>query len=178
MIELLYESTDRNQMEAPDNITVHPTSGEMFVCEDGQGTDFIRVVTPEGLAFPFARVALTPDDLRQKGLPNVADTVGEIRGSAPDGKIDTEDAGACFSSDGRTLFFNIQGVSMTIAVSGPFRQGLGVGGTAPGTRAMALAQPPADWLPAMADDVVARGALLGYSPAETAALRHLGFDLS
>src|SRR5687768_15980358 len=76
MIELLYESTDRNQLEAPDNITVHPTSGEIFVCEDGQGTDFIRAVTPEGLAFPFARVALTPDDPRQRGLPNVADTVG------------------------------------------------------------------------------------------------------
>ena len=36
---------------------------------------------------------------------------------------------------------------------------------------------PADWLPAMSDDLVARGALLGYAPAETAALRHFGFDL-
>ena len=178
MIELLYESADRNQMEAPDNVTVHPTSGEIFVCEDGQGTDFIRVVTPEGLAFPFARVAVTSDDPRQRGLPNMGDTVGEIRGSAPDGKVDAEDAGACFSPDGRTLFFNIQGLSMTIAVSGPFRRGMSVGGTSLGTRAMALAQPPADWLPAMSDDLVARGALLGYSPAETAALRHLGFDLS
>jgi len=177
MIELLYEVSDRNEMESPDNITVHPGSGDVYVCEDGPGTDFIRVVTAEGRAFPFGRVAMTTEDPRQKGLSGITDTVGEVRGSPPDGRMDGEDAGACFSADGRVLFFNIQAPSMTIAVTGPFRQGSAAGGTALGPRAMALTQPPAAWLPPMSDTLLARGAQMGYSPTEVAALQHFGFDL-
>jgi uncharacterized protein len=176
MIELLYEVSDRNEMEGPDNITVHPGSGDLFVCEDGPGTDFIRVVTAEGRTFPFARVAMMTEDPRHKGFAGVTDTAGEVRGSQADGRMDGEDAGACFSPDGRVLFFNIQAPSMTIAVTGPFRQALATGGSALGARAMSLSQPPAAWLPPMGDAVLARGAELGYSPTEVAALRHLGFD--
>ncbi len=177
MIELLYEVSDRNELEGPDNITVHPASGDLFVCEDGAGTDFIRVVTPEGRAFPFARVSMRTDDPRHAGFPGITDTVGEVMGSGADGRIDNEDAGACFSADGRTLFFNIQAPSMTIAVTGPFRQGLAAAGLALGGRALSLTQPPAAWLPAMSDALIARGAELGYAPTEIAALRHFGFDL-
>ena len=133
MVELFYESWDRAELEGADNVTVHPTSGDLYVCEDGPGTDALRVVTPEGAAFPFARVALSPEDPRHAGGPGIADTVGEVPGSPPDGRIDGEDAGACFSPDGRVLFLNVQAPSMTLAVWGPFRQGPRGGGPAPGT---------------------------------------------
>jgi secreted PhoX family phosphatase len=177
MIELFYEGTDANDVERPDNITVHPTSGDLYVCEDGPGTDFIRLVTPEGASYPFARVAITPADPRQAGLSGTTDTVGEIADTPPDGRIDAEDAGACFSPDGRVLFFNIQPPSMTIAVWGPFRQGALAGGSGPGSRAMAAAAPPPGWLPDLGGALLARGAELGYSPMEVAALRHAGIPL-
>ena len=177
MVELLYESWDRAELEGADNVTVHPTSGDLYVCEDGPGTDALHVVTPEGVAFPFARVALSPQDPRHAGGPGIADTVGEVPGSPPDGRIDGEDAGACFSPDGRVLFLNVQAPSMTIAVWGPFRQGPRGGGAAPGTRAMAAAAPPPGWLPPLGEDVLGRGAEYGYRPTETAALRALGIDL-
>ena len=177
MIELFFESTARDDMERPDNVTVHPTSGDLYVCEDGPGTDLLRLVTPEGQVFPFARVAVAPDDVRQRGLAGTTDTVGEVDGSPPDGRIDAEDAGVCFSPDGRVLFFNIQPPSMTLAVWGPFRQGAAAGGTGPGRRAMARAAPPAGWLPDLGGDLLARGAELGYAPTEVAALRHLGVPL-
>jgi uncharacterized protein len=180
MVELFYESWDRAEMEGPDNVTVHPTSGDLYVCEDGPGTDFLRVVTPEGAAFPFARIALAPDDPRHAGGPGITDTVGEVPGTPPDGRIDGEDAGACFSPDGRVLFFNIQAPSMTVAVWGPFRPGvpgLRLGAAAPGPRAMAFAAPPPGWLPPMSDHLLGRGAEYGYRPTETAALRAMGVDL-
>lgn len=177
MIELFYESTDPHALERPDNITIHPTSGDMYVCEDGPGTDFIRVVTPEGIAFPFARVAFSPSDPRHAGGPGITDTAGEVQGTPADGRADGEVAGVCFSPDGRVLFFNIQAPSMVIAVWGPFRQGAAAGGTGPGARAMARAQPPAGWLPDLGADLLGRGAELGYRPTEVAALRHFGIPL-
>lgn len=176
MVELFYESYDRAEMEAPDNVTIHPTSGDMYVCEDGPGTDLLRVVTPEGASYPFARVALSPEDPRHKGGPGITDTVGEVPGTPPDGRMDGEDAGVCFSPNGQVMFFNIQAPSMTIAVWGPFRQSTRGGGTGPGTRAMAAAAPPPGWLPPLTDDVLGRGAEYGYRTTEIAALRAMGID--
>jgi secreted PhoX family phosphatase len=175
-IELFYESWDRAELEGPDNLTVHPTSGDLYVCEDGPGTDFLRLVTPEGAAFPFARVALSPEDPRHAGGPGIVDTAGEVPGAPPDGRMDGEDAGVCFAPDGRVLFLNLQAPSMTLAVWGPFRQGPRGGGAAPGARAMAAAAPPPGWLPPLGADALARGAEYGYRPTETAALRAMGID--
>jgi hypothetical protein len=132
------------------------------VCEDGPGTDLLRLVTPEGQIFPFARVAIAPEGPRQRGLAGTADTAGETAGSPPDGRV---------------MFFNIQPPSMTLAIWGPFRQGAAAGGSGPGRRAMARAAPPAGWLPALGGDLLARGAELGYAPTEVAALRHFGIPL-
>jgi len=101
MIELFYERTDPHALERPDNSPLHPTSGDMDICEDGPGTDCIRVVTPEGLAFPFAPMALSPHDPRHGGGPGIADTAREGQGTPPGGPADAELAGGGFAPAGR-----------------------------------------------------------------------------
>jgi secreted PhoX family phosphatase len=79
-LTLLFESPSREVLDSPDNLCVSPRGG-LVLCEDGGGVQFLRGLTPDGLIFDLAR------------------TDGES----------AETAGACFSPDGRTLFFNIQG---------------------------------------------------------------------
>ncbi|MEH2098166.1 alkaline phosphatase PhoX [Nostoc sp.] len=78
-IELFVESQSKNELDMPDNIVVAPF-GDLILCEDGDGENFLRGVTPDGELYNFARNALN----------------------------DSEFAGACFSPDGHTLFVNIQ----------------------------------------------------------------------
>ncbi|HEU0302469.1 MAG TPA: alkaline phosphatase PhoX [Longimicrobium sp.] len=79
-LTLLFESPSHEVLDSPDNLCVSPRGG-LVLCEDGGGIQFLRGLTRDGLIFDFAR------------------TDGES----------AETAGACFSPDGRTLFFNIQG---------------------------------------------------------------------
>ena len=91
---------------------IHPHHGERFsnclagggivLCEDGYTSpQYVRGLTPDGRIFDFAA--------------NLAD----------DGEV----AGATFSPDGRTLFFNVQWYTragipgMTFAVWGPWEKG-------------------------------------------------------
>ncbi|MGH9903431.1 MAG: alkaline phosphatase PhoX, partial [Pyrinomonadaceae bacterium] len=87
LLKLFYESTSASVLEAPDNILVSPRGG-LVLCEDGGGVNFVRGLTPQGTVFNFAS------------------RVGS----------NTEAAGACFSRDGQTLFFNYQGTGETYAV--------------------------------------------------------------
>ncbi|MGH3090498.1 MAG: alkaline phosphatase PhoX [Rubrobacteraceae bacterium] len=100
---LIFESESPEMLDAPDNITVSPRGG-IVICEDGDGEQFLRGLTPEGNIFDFAL--------------NI--------------KNDREFAGACFSPDGETLFVNIQGdtrepgpgnLGMTFAIWGPWEDG-------------------------------------------------------
>jgi secreted PhoX family phosphatase len=75
----------------PDNVTVSP-SGHVFVAEDGLAGNFLRHVTAEGRIVDVARCA--------------AGT--------------TEFAGPCFAPDGQTMFVNLQGDGLTLAIRGPF----------------------------------------------------------
>jgi secreted PhoX family phosphatase len=77
---------------APDNITVAPW-GDLVLCEDGGGEEFLWMVSKNLGVFRFARNAVSG---------------GEF-------------AGACFARNGRTLFVNIQSPGMTFAITGPFR---------------------------------------------------------
>ncbi len=90
-LELFIEPNDSALIENADNLTVAP-SGELFVCED-RGTKTARLigVTPSGQPFVFAACHLK-----------------------------SELAGATFSPDGSTLFFNLQKPGLTIAVTGPW----------------------------------------------------------
>lgn len=90
-LELFYESTDKNDLEMPDNITITPW-GDLWIAEDGGGNDRIIGLTPEGNIYPFAE--------------------NQFNGS--------EFAGPVFSPDGNTLFVNMQSPGITFAIWGPF----------------------------------------------------------
>ena len=94
-LELFFESVSTHQFNFGDNLTVAP-NGHLVVCED-QYTEkvdnFLRGITPEGHAYPLARL-----------------------------RLQTELAGACFSPDGATLFVNVYAPTKTLAITGPWDQ--------------------------------------------------------
>ena len=94
-LELFFESVSTRQFNFGDNLTVAP-NGHLVVCED-QYTEkvdnFLRGITPEGHAYPLARL-----------------------------RLQTELAGACFSPDGTTLFINVYAPTKTLAITGPWDQ--------------------------------------------------------
>ncbi len=93
---LVYESTDPDLLQSPDNLCVSPTSGGLVLCEDGSGPDMLRGLTPRGEIFDLAAL-------------NSGNT--------------SELAGATFSPDGQVLFFNVQTPGVTYAVTGPWSRG-------------------------------------------------------
>jgi len=93
-LELFVEPDDGTLVENADNLTMAPW-GDLVVCEDGTGEDFLVGVTPEGELYKLARCAGSSSEL----------------------------AGACFSPDGSTFFVNIQADGLTLAIQGPWAQG-------------------------------------------------------
>ncbi|NET36034.1 MAG: DUF839 domain-containing protein [Cyanothece sp. SIO1E1] len=90
-VELFVESANRWMLDYPDNLTVAPF-GDLMVCEDGWGEQFIVGITPKGEYYRFARNALNMSEF----------------------------AGICFSPDYRTMFVNIQRPGITLAIWGPW----------------------------------------------------------
>lgn len=80
-------------LAAPDNICVAPF-GDLFLCEDGSGTEYVVGVNKAGELYRFAENIL--------------------------GDGGSEFAGACFSPSGKTLFVNNQGAGITFAIWGPW----------------------------------------------------------
>tara|TARA_X000001036_G_scaffold42743_1_gene34241 strand:+ start:647 stop:2032 length:1386 start_codon:yes stop_codon:yes gene_type:complete len=91
-LELLVEPVDSEIMDMCDNITVAPW-GDMIICEDGKGTDYLLGIHPDGTIYKLAKNALN----------------------------DKEFAGGVFSPDGSILFVNIQLPGMTLAITGPWQ---------------------------------------------------------
>lgn len=89
VLELLARSDDRDRLDMPDNICVAPW-GELFMAEDGDGDNYVRVLRPTGEVVDFGRTRLS------------------------------QLAGVCFAPDGQTMFLNLQDIDTTIAVRGPF----------------------------------------------------------
>ena len=98
-LHLLFGSTGdpESSPNAPDNITVSPYDGVM-IAEDGKGNPNLLGATPGGEVFVFAQ--------SQSKIENA------------------EFAGPAFSSDQQTLFVNLMGPGLTLAVQGPFTQQL------------------------------------------------------
>jgi secreted PhoX family phosphatase len=90
-LELFVEPDDDTKLDMGDNLTVAPW-GELVVCEDGPGEQFLRLVDRNGEVWPLARNAANQSEF----------------------------AGATFSPDGSTLFVNVQVPGMTLAVTGPW----------------------------------------------------------
>ena len=106
-LRLLFESPGSEVLNAPDNLCVSPRGG-LVLCEDGSGLEFIHGLTTDGTIFRFAK-----NDVVLSGEHNGIS--GDFRGS--------EFAGACYSPDGRWLFFNVQSPGITFAVTGHWGQG-------------------------------------------------------
>lgn len=94
-LTLIFESPSAEVLDGPDNVLVTPRGG-LILCEDGDDEQFLRGLTPRGEIFDFAKNRLN----------------------------DSEFAGACFSPDGDTLFVNIQSPGLTLAVWGPWEEGV------------------------------------------------------
>jgi len=90
-VELYIEPNNSGVLDNPDNIVVFPNR-DIFLCEDGDGTDFIVGITPTGSLYKFARNRLNTSEF----------------------------AGVCFSPDGQTMFANIQSPGITFAIWGPW----------------------------------------------------------
>ena len=88
-VELFVESPGSDVLDYPDNLTLAPF-GDLIVCEDGAGEQFLVGITPSGKYYKFARNALN----------------------------NSEFAGVCFSPDGQTMFVNIYYPGMTLAIWG------------------------------------------------------------
>jgi len=100
MLTLLFESPDREVLDMPDNICLHPTKSFLFICEDsdyvvsgGTPDNLIRILTPDGRIVNFAKNI----------TPNFSSS---------------EFAGSTFSKDGETLFLNLQSIGVTLAIWG------------------------------------------------------------
>lgn len=87
------ESPNGDVLEHPDNLALAPW-GDLYMAEDGPGSQFVRGLSPRGVIFDVARNAAG---------------YGEI-------------AGVCFSPDGKALFLNLQRDGYTLAVTGPFER--------------------------------------------------------
>ena len=92
-VELFIEPNDGTLVESADNLTAAPW-GDLIVCEDGTGDDYLFGVTPAGETYKFGH--------NQAGM-------GEF-------------AGSCFSPDGTTLFVNMQLQGLTLAITGPWER--------------------------------------------------------
>ena len=103
---MIYQSTNPETLRNPDNIVIVPQTGDILLCEDAGGTQFIRGLSPDGGMYDFARTNTNQ----------------------------TEFCGACFDRGGHTLYVNQQGdrgalpdgppggQAVTYAIYGPFRE--------------------------------------------------------
>ena len=90
-LELFLEPNDHELVENADNLCVAPW-GDLIVCEDAGRKNHLVGVTPEGQLYHFGLNVFSNSEL----------------------------AGSCFSPDGQTLFVNIQGDGLTLAITGPW----------------------------------------------------------
>ena len=91
-LTLLYESPGGDTLDMCDNLAIAPW-GDLILCEDGLGDQYLRGLTPDGQIYDLARNAHASR---------------------------AEFCGACFSPDGRTMFVNVQTPGFTFAISGPW----------------------------------------------------------
>ncbi|WP_299409689.1 alkaline phosphatase PhoX [Acaryochloris sp. IP29b_bin.148] len=90
-LTLFAEPNDPGILDYPDNLVMAPF-GDLFLCEDGRGEQFIRGINAQGQLYRFARNALNDKEL----------------------------AGVCFARNPLILFVNLQTPGITFAIWGPF----------------------------------------------------------
>ncbi len=91
-LTLIYESQSADTLDLCDNLALAPW-GDIILCEDGLGSQYLRGLTPDGKIYDFAKNAH---------------------------KDESEFCGACFSPDGQTMFVNVQNPGTTFAITEPW----------------------------------------------------------
>lgn len=114
IIRLLFDSSGHELVSGPDNIIMSPR-GSLVICEDrltrDRASQRILGLNDKGRLFPFCQVNRELDgsfgghDLRATALKS-------------------EWAGVTFSLDGNWLFCNIFNPGVTLAINGPWQEGL------------------------------------------------------
>ncbi len=107
-LRLVFESPGAHVLNMPDNLVVSPRGG-LVLCEDGTTNPCVHGLTRDGQIVRFAR--------------NNVILNGEHGGIVGDFRA-MEFAGATFSPDGRWLFLNVQSPGFTVAITGPWEQGI------------------------------------------------------
>jgi secreted PhoX family phosphatase len=108
-LTLVVESDSQDILDYPDNVCFSPRGG-LVLCEDGDRRGMlIQGLSAHGELFPLVRNNVVLD-----GSPN--GIVGDYRAG--------EMAGACFSPDGKWLFANVYHPGFTVAITGPWQEGL------------------------------------------------------
>ena len=92
-LTLIAQAQGDGDFDHPDNVTVSPW-GDIFLAEDGDAPNGVRVLKPDGRLLYFARNVMNDGD--------------------------SEVTGICFSPDGKWMFLNIQWEDLTLAITGPF----------------------------------------------------------
>ncbi len=130
-LTLVFESPSEMVLDGPDNITVNPHGG-LVLCEDGDGDQFLRGITPKGEIFDFAKNL--QNDSEWAGATFISADRGndedeDDRGRRDEGENDERQRGHL------TLFVNRQGTTrganpptpgsegITFAIWGPWKQG-------------------------------------------------------
>ncbi len=107
-LKLIYESVDPAVLDYPDNVVLSPRGG-LVLCQDAKrDRQKLFGLTAGGKLFSFAEQNVVLDGTR--GFS------GDFRGA--------EWAGACFSPDGKWLFANVYSPGFSVAITGPWREGL------------------------------------------------------
>ncbi len=111
---LVYQSPGHSIISAPDNIIMSPR-GSLVLCEDRVSLNtrgqIIAGLTRAGDLFRFCQI--NPNLSGTYGGHNLATTA-----------LHSEWAGVTFSGDGQWLFVNIYNPGVTVAITGPWQQGL------------------------------------------------------
>lgn len=145
-LELFYESADRSDLQQPDNLREQPGTGDLVYCEDRSGGD-------------------EPNKLVIQAV------TGEVVTFAVD-MTGSELAGASWDPSGRRLFVNIHDAGLTVAVEGPFREGLAA-------QRLGAHVPPRGGVRRADPDLLARAARdRGMGELEVEAALGLGLDLA
>ncbi|MCZ8063904.1 alkaline phosphatase PhoX [Silanimonas sp.] len=108
-LQLVFESPAQETLYYPDNLAMSPRGG-LILCQDSYRKEAQSLfgLTPEGGLFQFAE---------NNGIyENFHGLTGDYSNS--------EFAGACFSPDGRWLFVNVYTPGFTVAITGPWKEGL------------------------------------------------------
>jgi len=113
-LSLVYESPAHDYFSGPDNIVMSPR-GSLVICEDRVNRDraaqSLAGLTADGELFRFCQV-----NPALNGSYGGHDLRKTVRNS--------EWAGVTFSQDGQWLFCNLYNPGLTLAITGPWQQGL------------------------------------------------------